>query len=477
MVLKKKFKYLLAIIFFIPVFLLCFKVWKIDMLPLNMYLIVVAILVSLSTIANICLFIKRKWTKPITILIYIVLAFISIVGIKGLGDASDFLDEHFENAKNTYDLTYYVLSQNKYKESDLVNKDVYYYEFTDHIDEVLPKIKEKLNVNMKSIDSVERLIKSDIFLIDSSSYDLQVEEGKMKKNKYQVIYELKMTFKEETDVQEENPQNNGGLTTTKKKKQKDPDVLNIYVGGYDFSGVRMDFNALITLNMRTHKLLVTSIPRDYYLYIPGKKVKDTLSTMSPYGVKNNVRAVENMLNVSIDYYLIVETTGLVELVDSIGGITYCSDKAYTTDHALVIGTYDDTKGEHLDVIKGCQELNGIETLTVARERKAYATQDIARTKNDAKIMNAILSKMKSPTIAVRYNAILSAVGGMYTTTMPKEVVQDGVKSLLGSKWTIKNQYMTGVTDWGTCQLSGTYKYVMTPSVSSVNAARKAISEI
>ena len=107
----------------------------------------------------------------------------------------------------------------------------------------------------------------------------------------------------------------------------------------------------------------------------------------------------------------------------------------------------------------------------------YSTQDIARIHNNAKIMNSILKKMKTPAIATKYTSVLNAVGGMYTTTMPKTVVQEGVQSLLTSRWNIKNVYLTGKTTWGTCELSGAYKLVMHPSQPSVNSAKKAIREV
>lgn len=471
--LKKIYKYIIAIIFFIPLVVLSYNIFKLNFLPMHYYVILNVVLLLLTTIANVCLFIRKKWTKVITIILYIILVGISIIGIKYVGDTNYFLDKNFDNAKNTYDLSYYILSKNDYSEKDLVDKEVYYYEKTDKINDVINEINKKFKIKLTSINSIERLIKSDLFIMDSASFEMQCEEKVMKKSDYHIVYEIKMTFKEETFENNENGNSEGN----NKEQEKDPDVLNIYIGGYDFSGVRMDFNALVTLNMRTHKLVVTSIPRDFYLTIPGRGVKDTLSTMSPYGVKNNVRAVENLLSVDVDYYIIVETTSLVKLVDTIGGITYCSDKAYTTSHALVIGTYDDSQGEHLDVIKGCQHLNGIETLTVARERMAYETQDIARIHNTAKIMNAILNKMKTPTIATKYTSVLNAVGGMYKTTMPKTVVQDGVKSLLTSGWNVKNVYLTGKTNWGTCELSGAYKYVMHPSQPSVNSAKQAIREV
>jgi LCP family protein required for cell wall assembly len=442
------------------------------MLPINYYLIIVAILASIYILATILLLIKKKKIiNIISYILYVILIIISVICIKGSNDIDTFLDEHFDNASDEYTITYYILSKDKLSKNDLSNKTIYYYENTQYIDKALDYISNDINVTYESTKSLDDLIKSNIFLIDYPTYNIELEEGIISVSDYNIIYEFKLTYQEdESDVEVEE-------TEETKGKTKNEDTYNIYIGGYDFSNVRMDFNVLITYNMTTKNMLVTSIPRDYYLTIPGKNVKDTLSTMSPYGVSNNIKAIENLFGIKIDYYLTLETTGLVKLVDTIGGITYCSDKAYITDHALVLGTYDDTQGEHLQVVEGCQSLNGIETLTVARERMNYVTQDIARIQNDAKIMNAILTQMKKPINATRYNSILEAVGDMYKTTIPKTVIQEGVKSLINSSWKITNQYVVGKTYMDTCELSGQYKNVMVPNNKSVSTAKSAIYKL
>jgi LCP family protein required for cell wall assembly len=442
------------------------------MLPINYYLIIVAILASIYILATILLLIKKKKIiNIISYILYVILIIISVICIKGSNDIDTFLDEHFDNASDEYTITYYILSKDKLSKNDLSNKTIYYYENTQYIDKALDYISNDINVTYESTKSLDDLIKSNIFLIDYPTYNIELEEGIISVSDYNIIYEFKLTYQEdESDVEVEE-------TEETKGKTKNEDTYNIYIGGYDFSNVRMDFNVLITYNMTTKNMLVTSIPRDYYLTIPGKNVKDTLSTMSPYGVSNNIKAIENLFGIKIDYYLTLETTGLVKLVDTIGGITYCSDKAYITDHALVLGTYDDTQGEHLQVVEGCQSLNGIETLTVARERMNYVTQDIARIQNDAKIMNAILTQMKKPINATRYNSILEAVGDMYKTTIPKTVIQEGVKSLINSSWKITNQYVVGKTYMNTCELSGQYKNVMVPNNKSVSTAKSAIYKL
>lgn len=469
---RKKVRYIIAIFILLLIIITSYNIYKLNMLPINYYLIIVAILASIYILATILLLIKKKKIiNIISYILYVILIIISVICIKGSNDIDTFLDEHFDNASDEYTITYYILSKDKLSKNDLSNKTIYYYENTQYIDKALDYINNDINVTYESTKSLDDLIKSNIFLIDYPTYNIELEEGIISVSDYNIIYEFKLTYQEdESDVEVEE-------TEETKGKTKNEDTYNIYIGGYDFSNVRMDFNVLITYNMTTKNMLVTSIPRDYYLTIPGKNVKDTLSTMSPYGVSNNIKAIENLFGIKIDYYLTLETTGLVKLVDTIGGITYCSDKAYITDHALVLGTYDDTQGEHLQVVEGCQSLNGIETLTVARERMNYVTQDIARIQNDAKIMNAILTQMKKPINATRYNSILEAVGDMYKTTIPKTVIQEGVKSLINSSWKITNQYVVGKTYMNTCELSGQYKNVMVPNNKSVSTAKSAIYKL
>lgn len=475
---KKYYKYIITLIFFMFILVLSYNIYTLNLVPIKYFIIINIVLLLIDTIANVCLFLKKKWTKVISIIIYLMLFILSIVGIIYVNKTNNFFANHFSNNENTYQLTYYIMSKNNYNKNELNNKEIAYYAYTVHINEALSEYAKNYTSSMIAKDEINEVMTNDIFLIESATYQMQSEEQSFNYADYNIIYEFTLEFSlDEPEFTEEEPNPSEGDNQSNIPPTSKKNVINVYVGGYDFSNVRMDFNVLITANMDTHELLITNIPRDYYLTIPGKNIKDTLSTMSPYGVTNNIRAIENLLNVKIDYYLTAKTTSLVSLVDSIGGITYCSDMAYTTDHALVIGTYDDSKGKHLNVKKGCQQLNGIETLTVARERKAFKTQDIQRMKNDTAIMKSILSKMKSPNMVMNYPNVLSAVGNMYTTSMPKEIIQNGVKSVLTSNWTVKNQVLTGKTTWGTCGLSGTYKYVMHPTPYIVENAKKKIKEI
>ena len=129
----------------------------------------------------------------------------------------------------------------------------------------------------------------------------------------------------------------------------------------NFTNTNMDFNMIVSINTKTHEVLFTSMPRDYYIEVDGYNgKKDTLSYMGALGITTNMKSIEKLFNIKIDYYLSIKTTSLVRLVDEVGGINYCSDDAYTTTHAMILDSYDDTKGKKLFVKALLEE--GVDTI-------------------------------------------------------------------------------------------------------------------
>ena len=100
--------------------------------------------------------------------------------------------------------------------------------------------------------------------------------------------------------------------------------FNVYISGSDMSGSidvtnRTDVNMIATVNPRTHELLLTSIPRDYYVTLPSKNAKDKLTHSSLYGMQESIGALENAFGIDINYYLRVNYSTIIKLVDAMGG--------------------------------------------------------------------------------------------------------------------------------------------------------------
>ena len=441
----------------------------------NKYLIIfVVILVTVHLISNLCLFSKKKWLKIFTVILMLLLTIVSVFGIKYANDIDNFLDTSLNNAENKLTIDFVLLSKNNYDEGDLVNKEVYYYNSALFIDKALAKLNEKYQVTTKGIDDITKFFDYDIFIMDKTTFYLFVEENGINADDYYLIDELSIEY--EIDKKEEQTETTNSKNDNKKQSDEG-DYYNIYLGGYDFSGFRMDLNKIITINTKTNEILITSVHRYTYINIPAYNQKNILSNTAYYGINNNIEALEELFDIDIDYYVSVKTNGLVSLVDTIGGIEYCSDQAFTTSHAKVIGTYDDTKGEHVKVKKGCQHLDGIETLTVAREREAFKMGAVQRDKNTTAIMLDILYQMRSPENIMNYTSILNAVGGMYTTSIPREELTEGVKRLLNGGWSIKTQSLSGTNGRNKIHFSNLIGPVNYPKSSSVEKCSKAIKAL
>jgi len=424
---NKIIKLIISLIYIVFTTIFIFKLNSMNIIPNKYLLLTIVILVILNIISILCLMVKNKWLKIITILIYLILSITYIFGIKYINKTNHFIDKTFTNNEiESIKINYLLVSKNKYSNKELYYKDVYYDAYDEHVDEAILELNKKYTSNMKKIDSLDELYKKDVFFISDFMYEELQENGKINPNEYNILYKVELEIKVDKE------------DTDNKKK----DTYNIYLAARDFSGYKVDLNKIITINTKTKEILITDINRFSYLEIEGKG-KNRLSSTGYYGVQHNKKAIANELGINIDYYFSIDTHSLVKLVDALGGIEYCSDQAYTTTHALVMDTYDDSQGEKLHVKKGCQHFNGIETLTVARERNAFKDWITQRERNCTAIMEDILNAVKKPSNITRYTKILDSMDGMYKTNIPKDTVQYGIKSLLNDKWSIKTQEIDG----------------------------------
>lgn len=459
---------ILSIIAVIVFSIFLYFLFSINILPTK-YLILIILVISILIILSIVFInLKKKVLKIIGVIILVLSILLSGVGSYYLFYTNNFLNESFNSVKKKVS-TYYIVtsSDNKYsKKSDIKGK-VYYYKNNANIKNVLKVVKEDLNVKTSSYDDVTSMIqdvvnkKIDFMLIDKSSYNIVLDlDNNISKKELKVVYEF--------DIEK-----------YENKKEDSKDAFNILISGKDFAGLT-DYNAVVTVNTNTHEILLTSIPRDYYMEIAGQNgKKDSLSHLFIYDEETLEKTLENFFDIDIDYVINIKAEGLVKIVDEVGGITYCSDQAFTTTHALILNDYNDAGKQKLYVKKGCQELNGIETLTVARERNAFVGRDRMRQKNAQKIIIAIFDKMKSANLFVNYNNILDALGDSYSTNIPKKVITNIAKDTIdGAEWNIMTQSVDGSDKWDAdiAILNGK-GYAMIPNESDVINATNKINEI
>ena len=257
-----------------------------------------------------------------------------------------------------------------------------------------------------------------------------------------------------------------GQVTAKKKAEDAVDVtskpFNIYISGMDTTGkiteeARSDVNMIITVNPKTHKVLMTSIPRDYLVELQNGE-KDKLTHTGLMGIDETTSDVEDLLGIKINYYVKVNYNTLKDLVNSIGGITINSDKAFIS----YIGKYRFVEGEN--------QLDGAKALAYARERHAYSDGDNHRVRNQQEVLKAIVKKLTgSTTLLTRYNKILKYLAPTMEMNLTRAEVKALVKFQLGKnpKWKFESNSLAG----------NQQLYVMKPDEESIKKARQKIKEI
>lgn len=249
--------------------------------------------------------------------------------------------------------------------------------------------------------------------------------------------------------------------------------FNLYIAGGDAYGsigyvTNTDVNMIATVDPVNNRILLTSVPRDYYVELPGKGAKDKLTHAGYYGIQTSVKAMEKLLDIEVNYYAKVNFSTVEKVVDAIGGVDVYSDFDFKTD--------GETK---CHFTTGMNHLNGKEALAFARERHSFVDGDVQRVKNQQKVLTAIIKKMtSSTTLITNYTKILDSISDNFNTNLDIRSMTKLVKKQLNDMngWTIETQNLVG-SDFYTYD-TYTYPdlelYVMKQNDESVKSVREKI---
>ena len=138
-----------------------------------------------------------------------------------------------------------------------------------------------------------------------------------------------------------------------------------------------------------------SIPRDTATQIPGVGYAKINAAYSAGGPALALRVIEQFTGLQINHIIIVNLANFPKFIDAVGGITLRTDKVCSN---ISGGTADG--GFTLDLSAGVHHLNGEQALILARTRENTcnpAENDLTREMRQQQILNAIKSKLVSPT--------------------------------------------------------------------------------
>ena len=443
--------------------------YVLDMIPfkyLIIFYIVFGLLYLYLFITSFPKKIKNKF-KISSCVFLILFATIFGVGIKYLNDTMDFVGVISKDLFQKE--VYYVmtLGDSKYKDiKDLDGKSIGIYSSKNST-----KASNELNKKIKNISKEYKNVvelfedlqdnKIDAVLINESTKNLLDTDLADMELKLKEIYKVYVSI-EKTDIVKV-------VDITKKP-------FNIYVAGGDAYGsidnvTNTDVNMIITVDPINRKVLLTSIPRDYYVNLPsfGNDAYDKLTHAGYYGIEESVKAIENLLDIDINYYVKVNFSTIEGVIDAIKGVDVYSDYSF---NECAYGIY------HFN--KGMNHLNGKQALAFARERKSFSDGDIQRVKNQQKVLTAIIDKVtSSTTLVTNFSQILDSVGNSFSTNMESKNINRFIKMQLNDmrSWSIESQNLVG-TDFYT--YTYTYPnlqlYVMKQDENSIDVSKNKINK-
>lgn len=206
-----------------------------------------------------------------------------------------------------------------------------------------------------------------------------------------------------------------GPQATPTLQPTEADDINILLLGTDQRiwrdpSWRTDTIILVAIRPRAKMVAMLSIPRDLWVNIPGHEmdrinVADYLgeTTDGPGGGPRLLAAtLQENLHIPIHGYVRINSTGLKQIIDSLGGITVNSDRAF--DQWI-----DDYQGKrrHLQVVPGPQHMDGQTALGYARSR--LTTNDLDRSHRQQQILLAIRDAALRPEVLPRLPGLLAAL--------------------------------------------------------------------
>lgn len=463
---KKLIKNILSIIVLIIVLFTTYEILKLNILPTKYLIPILVTEIVLYLLGLILYNLKKKALIIIGIIIYIISIIGNIFGYYYLSKTNKYISKNLEY--KTYKVTtkYYVLASKNDNIDNIKNidkeKKIEYYKYSRSINKALKSLG---NYNFEASDTASKSMEyvnneNGYFVIASANYDYLMDSTNLySRDNYKIIKEFEVSEKI-------------------KRNDEIKDTFNIYINGLDFTGIMRDYNLIATVNLKTKKVILTSIPRDYYIDVPAYNMKDTLMCLGSLDSEVSKEALEKLFNTKIDYTINLNTNSLVNIVDTLDGIDFCSDYEFTTTHALVTDTYNDSTGKKLHVTKGCKKYNGTEILTIVRERMALPGRDRYRQKNCRQILISIAKKIASTSSLKNYDEILKSFDGLYTTDMNDKVVKNLIKKVLEDpNFEIIEQSVDGTDSIGVGHLGTQEAWIMTPSMDTVNDASNKINKL
>ncbi|HDX9627806.1 TPA: LCP family protein [Bacillus cereus] len=194
-------------------------------------------------------------------------------------------------------------------------------------------------------------------------------------------------------------------------------IMGIEDYATDGQNGRTDSLMFATVNPKTKKISLMSIPRDSRVPIVGKNKEDKINAAHAYGGEEMaIKTVEGFLKVPVDHYIKIDFQGFKGIVDAVGGVTV--DVPFDFWERSDVDYY-----KKIEFKQGQQDLNGEEALAYVRMRKQDPNGDYGRAARQRQLLAAVAQKLNSASTVFKIKDLTAVVGKYIKTDIP---ISDGL---------------------------------------------------
>ena len=488
---KRPISKFMTIFMIVSLALLIFQIIKLNLLPAKLIVLISLVMVILCLIILLILHFKAKKFLP-----RILAGFVALCMCVGLAYGNYFIyktDNTFDvvtslaDSKATMTSIVVLKSSSIKKESGLKGKKI--GTILDMDKKPTKRMLDDLNK-----DNIKYTTKdySNLDELMEAFYSGEVDAICLNEKYRDILHETQAYFTFQTDTRIIH-QNVHYTKVEKSDNLSDPvndiskDAFTVLVSGNDSYGTlqdsntRSDANLLLTVNPKTGTILMTSIPRDYYveLVCPDDETESTcpvgsydkLTHSGLMGVKSTEKTIEKALGIKINYNVRINFSSVVNLVDALDGIDLDIKKGEEVDIFYVNSQPGLSVGKH--------HVDGETALAFARERHAYADGDNQRVRNQQKVFKAIFKRIVSPKMITNYGKFMDALAVAFDTNLSGDEISKFVKYELNNMpdWKIESYAIVAEPDYQFCYQSQSYASVVQQNDIMNEVARKKIKAV
>ena len=391
---------------------------------------------------------KKKWKFVLLSILTIIFSVVFCVASYYIDKIYNTLDQFTAKETSVYTTALVALKDTDFDHNSVIGM---ISDDTDRIGYILPlefMKKEKMNQEIEYY--------SDYYTLLKALYEEEVDAIFLSKD-YVKIYSSEETYQNislETKIVKEyskemKTEESELLATTKSLTEP----FTILVLGVDSESENgLDANAafngdtmmLITFNPKTLTATMFSVPRD--LYVPiissyGAQVGyNKINSSASYGTASTINTLEKLTGIEIDYFVKVNFKGVIDLVNTLGGIDVDVEQPdydyyvqhYGGDMLCESNAARSTLAADLVCMHtGMQHLNGEQALAYARNRHGFLESDIARNRHQQQIIEALAKKIVKTSSFSDFEKLLNTISKNIATNMKTSQMLSFYQSIKG----------------------------------------------